>query len=101
MQKYRGQHDEQLRTLRRKFQRWADDNIEHLGKTIPAIPDEIAHDDRAADNWEPLLELADQAGGPWPKMAREAALTIHGKPVENTLEIELLSDIKRCSTTMS
>jgi hypothetical protein len=37
--------------------------------------------DRAADIWEPLLALADLAGGPWPEKARQAAshLTIRGQ----------------------
>ena len=28
---------------------------------------------RAADIWEPLLALADLAGGHWPQLARQAA----------------------------
>jgi len=30
--------------------------------------------DRAADIWEPLLAFADLAGGPWPELARQAAV---------------------------
>jgi hypothetical protein len=30
--------------------------------------------DRAGEIWEPLLALADLAGGAWPGRAREAAL---------------------------
>jgi putative DNA primase/helicase len=32
--------------------------------------------DRAADNWRPLLAIADAAGGAWPERARKAALTL-------------------------
>jgi hypothetical protein len=40
----------------------------------PAVPDEL--DDRAADNWEPLLAIADGAGGDWPGRARAAAVAL-------------------------
>jgi hypothetical protein len=38
------------------------------------VPDEL--NDRAADSWEPLLAIADAAGGPWPAMARLAAVAL-------------------------
>jgi hypothetical protein len=38
----------------------------------PAMPDGVM--DRAAECWEPLLAIADAAGGAWPKLAREAAV---------------------------
>jgi hypothetical protein len=34
--------------------------------------------DRAGDSWEPLLAIADLAGGDWPDEARLAALTLSG-----------------------
>src|SRR5215203_6506553 len=39
----------------------------------PKMPREI--EDRNADMWEPLLQVADLAGGHWPKRARDAAVT--------------------------
>jgi hypothetical protein len=41
---------------------------------IADVPDELQ--DRAADSWEPLLAVADAAGGPWPMMARLAAIAL-------------------------
>lgn len=38
------------------------------------VPDELQ--DRAADSWEPLLAVADAAGGPWPAMARMSAVAL-------------------------
>jgi hypothetical protein len=35
-------------------------------------------DIRAADNWRPLLAIADEAGGEWPGRARQAALNLAG-----------------------
>ena len=50
---------------------WADANLDLLREARPEIPDAL--DDRAADGWEPLLAIADLAGGIWPERARWAA----------------------------
>ena len=47
---------------------------ESLTDLIPKFPDEVA--DRDADVWEPLLAIADAAGGAWPERARIAAVTL-------------------------
>ncbi|MDH3469386.1 MAG: DUF3631 domain-containing protein [Gammaproteobacteria bacterium] len=62
---------------RRKIARWADDLAEHFEVAEPEIP--IGLHDRAADNWEPLLAIADLAGGEWPVEARKAALALTGQ----------------------
>jgi hypothetical protein len=49
--------------------------------------------DRAADIWEPLLTVADLAGGEWPKVAREAALKLSGGAADNNAIGSLLLDI--------
>ena len=53
-------------------------------------------DDRDADIWEPLLAVADIAGGDWPKQAREAAkaLVAVAREVEPSLNIRLLADLR-------
>ena len=33
-------------------------------------------EDRAADTWEPLIAVADLAGGRWPELARHAAVVL-------------------------
>ena len=50
----------------------------------------------AQDNWEPLLAIADLAGGDWPKLAREAALALSGAvDAENdNIRVQLLADIR-------
>ncbi len=64
--------------------------------TLPddALPAEL--DDRAQDGWEPLLAIADAAGGHWPRSAREAAVAIHrGRVVtDDTHELRLLHDCR-------
>ena len=55
---------------------WASDEdvLEKLRAARPAIPDELA--DRAADISEPLLAIADEAGGEWPQAARAALVAL-------------------------
>lgn len=73
--------------------RYADDNGPIVGNARPVLPDAL--NDRAQDNWEPLLAIAEHAGGEWPRMAREAALKISGQEQESTsLSAELLADIR-------
>jgi len=51
--------------------------------------------DRAQDNWEPLLAIAEMAGGEWPQIARHAALKLSGSTEDGgTMGNELLADIR-------
>jgi len=60
----------------------------------PELPAEIQ--DRAADCWEPLIAVADAAGGSWPARARSAALALVAErsDAEPSLGIRLLSDLR-------
>jgi hypothetical protein len=54
-------------------------------------------EDRAADTWEPLIAVADLAGGEWPDIARHAAetLTAERDGTNNTSDrIRLLTDCR-------
>ncbi len=83
-----------LRDLGRMAARWAKDHAETLGALTPDIPNEL--DDRACDNWEPLLMIADLIGGEWPKKAREAAKTLSGgrDAEDEGAGIRLLADVR-------
>ena len=48
---------------------------------------------RAADIWEPLLALADLAGGRWPELARAAATSLTARAQEYSPIGSLLMDI--------
>ncbi len=80
--------------IRDKLQAWAAGAVENLRNAHPSIPEEL--DDRAADYWEPLLAIADLAGGPWPERARRAALELStGQAAEDdSLGIRLLTNIR-------
>jgi putative DNA primase/helicase len=74
--------------------RWAADHIDALHAAEPDLPGGLH--DRAADNWTPLLAIADTAGGHWPQRAREAARILSGgEAVEDTsTRVQLLADIR-------
>jgi putative DNA primase/helicase len=63
------------------------------------VPTEL--DDRQADNWRPLLAIADAAGGVWPDRARCAARTLSGPIVEadTAAPVQLLADLQDFFTT--
>jgi hypothetical protein len=85
---------QEFATLRRKASRWTEGNFEALAADPdPDVPDEL--NDRAADNWRPLLAIADLAGGDWPHRAREAACVLSGAGHEaKSINVECLADIK-------
>lgn len=74
---------------------WADSVRPTVGESYPELPEGI--EDRDADVWEPLIQVADAAGGDWPHRARVAAVALvkaaHEKPA--TLGIRLLADVRR------
>ena len=65
-----------------------------LAAAWPEMPDGI--EDRDADVWEPLLAVADAAGGDWPERARVAAVALVALSKESTpsLGIRLLADLR-------
>ncbi|MHB9150481.1 MAG: DUF3631 domain-containing protein [Thermoleophilia bacterium] len=79
--------------LQRKAARWASDHLDALRTHEPELPPELYG--RAADNWRPLLSLADLAGGDWPQRARLAAVTLSAVGSEQTAGILLLEDLRR------
>lgn len=73
--------------------RFAQDNAEQIAKARPATIKGL--NDRANDCWEPLLAIAEAAGGEWPAIARQAARTLHDVEDDSpSVGVELLTDIK-------
>jgi putative DNA primase/helicase len=84
--------------LASKLARFADDNRETLRRCRPDLPAQLH--DRAQDNWEPLLAIAEISGGQWPVLARRAALTLSGSTEDGgTVGNELLADIREVFET--
>jgi hypothetical protein len=80
--------------VRQKAWRWAQDNLQTLRQANPIMPQTLRG--RAADNWRPLLAIADLAGADWPNRARQAALSLYGStdPGEQENGVQLLSDLR-------
>ncbi len=80
-------------TLRRKLARFALDSSEKIRISRPVLPETL--NDRAQDNWEPLIAVADLAGEAWSALARKASLSISGeKESSRSIGVELLTDIQ-------
>lgn len=62
---------ENFRILARKCARWAADNRARVRAHDPEMPSELYN--RVADNWRPLLAIADVIDGDWPTRARQVA----------------------------
>ena len=77
---------------------WSAEAVPILEQARPDIPEELG--DRAADVWEPLLAIADMAGGKWPAWARQSAIALSGGSVQedDSLGVTLLKDIQRVFT---
>lgn len=86
--------DPELLRLCRQAARWTQDNADALRMADPGIPSGL--DDRAQDNWRPLLAIADLAGGECPKLMRRAALDLSGGDAaeDASVGVILLTDIR-------
>jgi hypothetical protein len=87
-------HAEEGHKLKERLAAWARQVEDAMTTARPEMPAGI--EDRDADVWEPLLAIADAAGGEWSKRAREAAkiLVRAAKEAEPSLGIRLLADLK-------
>lgn len=92
VERFRSARLADLAPLCQQAARWVADHGEVLKAADPDVPDKL--NDRAADNWRPLLAIADLAGGEWTDRARKAALTLVGEATEeNSHGITLIGDI--------
>ncbi|TFD26087.1 DUF3631 domain-containing protein [Cryobacterium lyxosi] len=73
---------------------WTEQIRTQVADAWPELPEGI--EDRDADIWEPILAIADAAGGHWPITARDAAVLMVAESQKKpaTLGIKLLADIR-------
>ena len=88
----RGDRLEHLEPLRRMAWTWAQDHLAELGAADPVLPEGLRG--RTADNWRPLVAIADVAGGDWPVKARQAAEKLSAGRNEQSAGVMLLDDIR-------
>lgn len=90
---FRSGRSPEVNEICRKAIRWAQDNFEIISQSDPRMPDGLFN--RSADNWAPLLAIADQIGGEWPQKARDTALKLSQQTnQQSSLAIMALTDIR-------
>jgi hypothetical protein len=80
---------EVLVECRRKFARWAGDQLVLPEATLPPG---LAN--RKGDNWRPLFAIASAVGGHWPAKIKAAALAAVGKPFTLDAVVAFLTDAR-------
>ncbi|MFF5278773.1 DUF3631 domain-containing protein [Streptomyces sp. NPDC000133] len=88
-------HEAEGHTLRDRLAQWADQVRDDIAGRWPEMPDGVT--DRPADVWEPLLSVADAAGGDWPERARAACVELVNAARaddKGSLGIRLLTDLR-------
>ena len=92
VERLRHSHDVDFKPLARMAARWSIDNQNELSDADPDVPQNLH--DRAADNWRPLIAIADLAGGEWPARARRTAIKLSAEEQGKSARTQLLSDIR-------
>ncbi|PZS13235.1 MAG: hypothetical protein DLM60_21030 [Pseudonocardiales bacterium] len=84
--------------LREQLAAWIDSTATQLGDARPDMPAGVT--DRAAEIWEPLLAIADTAGGHWPDTARNACrhFVLDAGPQMTSIGVRLLADLREIFT---
>ncbi|MFE9950234.1 DUF3631 domain-containing protein [Streptomyces sp. NPDC005531] len=88
-------HEAEGHKLRDRLAQWADQVRDDIAGRWPEMPDGVT--DRPADVWEPLLSVADAAGGDWPDRARTACVELVNAARaddKGSLGIRLLTDLR-------
>jgi hypothetical protein len=75
IEKYRHrQNGAMMQAMAQQIGRWVDAHFDKITGVFPIVPEGI--DNRDDDLCEPLLQIADAAGGHWPETARAALLAV-------------------------
>jgi hypothetical protein len=85
--------EQQAAPLRTALTEWLTSVADQISSAEPVMPHGVT--DRSAEIWEPLIAIADAAGGHWPNTAREACRHFVLTPTltGSSLGIQLLSDV--------
>lgn len=95
--KRRAAHEKVAKFRRRQAVQEANGIVLDRGRVpvVPVVPVPEDLNDRAADSWEPLIAVAQAAGGFWPERGWRAALALSGRddrPI--SVGMRLLTDIR-------
>ncbi len=94
VQDFRDDQVGHLRELASQAVRWVQDHEAVLRDAEPPMPRGVHN--RRANNWRPLLSIADTAGGQWPARARAAAVALTRVAGDDTasIRVQLLEDLR-------
>jgi len=81
-----------FKRLSRQASRWVLDNGNAIKNSKPPVPDVL--NDRAGDNWLPLLAIAEVASGGWAKEAIEAAQNLSADEPDDNFSVRLLAALQ-------
>lgn len=88
----------EFETIARKLARFGADYADSVVRARPELPATL--NDRAKDNWEPLVAIAECAGGDWLDLSRKAALKLtNADGGDAGVGNELLADIQEVFDT--
>ncbi|MER5300174.1 DUF3631 domain-containing protein [Streptomyces lasiicapitis] len=88
-------HEKQGHALRDRLADWTATVHDEVSQAWPEMPKDVS--DRPADVWEPLLAVADAAGGHWPERARAACVELVAAAKlddKGSLGVRLLTDLR-------
>jgi hypothetical protein len=91
VERFRFNRVEDLQQLARQVRRWCDDNRDRLVASDPPMPEGLFN--RAADNWLPLLAIADAVG--CSLKARAIASQAAAQDTDDGLAVMLLADSRQ------
>lgn len=85
----------EAKPIKAKVSAWCALNLERLRQARPTLPQELS--DRQADVSEPLLAIADAAGGEWAERARRALIELcaQAQAADDSIGARLLADIRQ------
>ena len=84
----------ECKPVREALTQWSQEAVAILERADPPMPAELT--DRQEECWEPLIAIADDLGGDWPKRARTAALTLSKRVMKQPTEgVQVIVDMKR------
>lgn len=85
--------ESESRKLQEKIEAWCSGIIPTLRDARPELPNELT--DRQQDGAEPLLAIADAAGGDWPRAIRQSLIELcaGAQAADSSIGVQLLADI--------
>lgn len=93
VERLRMDRTEHLHLIARKCARWAQDAFDDMEAHDPE--DFSLPNDRASDNWRPLISIAEIAGGNWPAIARNTAQAMTTEESDQeSIAVRVLADIR-------